>query len=171
MSIVLAQPRYIFGVRSGVAANVLYQDEHTIVYPSGSYIVVYNIDQKTQKFIQCSEKSHGMTAMAISPNKRFLAVAERGNLEKGEKAMIVLYDLSLQRKRKILSLADYRLEEFVSLAFSPDSRFLAAQGGQPDWALAFWIWEKSKLLSALKTANPQANTPIHQVRRGNSCVY
>lgn len=170
MSIVLAQPRYIFGVRSGVAANVLYHDEHTILYPSGSYIVVYNIDQKTQKFIQCSEKSHGMTAMAISTNKRFLAVAERGNLEKGEKALIIIYDLSLMRKRKILSLVDFRFDEFVSLAFSPDSRFLAAQGGQPDWTLACWIWEKSKLLSTVKTTNPHTNGPIHQVGWRNSCI-
>ena len=29
--------------------------------------------------------------------------------------------------------------------FSPDGRYLAVQGGGPDWPLALWLWEKSKL--------------------------
>lgn len=31
------------------------------------------------------------------------------------------------------------------MAFSPDGRYLAVQGGGPDWPLALWLWEKSKL--------------------------
>ena len=38
-------------------------------------------------------------------------------------------------------------QEFVSLAFSGDGRFLAAQGGAPDWSLSLWVWEKSKLVA------------------------
>lgn len=33
----------------------------------------------------------------------------------------------------------------MSLVFSPDGRYLAEQGGEPDWPLAIWLWEKSKL--------------------------
>ena len=84
MSISVAQLRHIFGLQRQVTGNVAYYDEQTIVYPSGTKCVLYNIDQKQQKFIQGSEKSRAMTAMALSQNRRYAAIAERGDKEKGE---------------------------------------------------------------------------------------
>jgi len=84
MSISVAQLRHIFGLQREVIGNVAYYDEQTIVYPSGINCVLYNIDQKQQKFIQGSEKSRVMTAMALSQNRRYVAIAERGDKEKGE---------------------------------------------------------------------------------------
>ena len=80
--------------------------------------------------------------MAITPNKRFLAIAEHG--EKG--ASISIWDLQRMHRRKVFSLPEDPLEEFTSLAFSPDNKFLLAQGGAPEWTMAVWIWEKSKLV-------------------------
>jgi len=84
MSISVAQLRHIFGLQREVTGNVAYHDEQTIVYPSGTNCVLYNIDQKQQKFIQGSEKSRPMTAMALSQNRRYVAIAERGDKEKGK---------------------------------------------------------------------------------------
>ncbi|KAL4423627.1 hypothetical protein ABPG77_009214 [Micractinium sp. CCAP 211/92] len=50
--------------------------------------------------------------------------------------------------------------EFVSLAFSGDGRSLAAQGGAPDWALSLWLWEKSKLVSSVRTAAAPGHTAV-----------
>ena len=158
MAIALAQARHIFGLRSGVTTNIAYHDEQTIVYPSGANCILYNIDQKSQKFIPGSDKSEGMTAMAVSPNRRYVAIAE-----KGEKATITIYDLHSLRKRKILSSPEVQSTEYVSLAFSPDSKYLVAQGGRPDWTLLYWTWEKSKVMASTKTTNPQTNNPIYQV--------
>jgi hypothetical protein len=36
----------------------------------------------------------------------------------------------------------------VSLAFSSDGKYVAAQGGAPDWSLSVWLWEKSKLMGS-----------------------
>ncbi|XP_064626846.1 cilia- and flagella-associated protein 57-like [Lineus longissimus] len=158
MSIALAQPRHIFGLKTGISGNIAFQDEQTIVYPSGANCILYNIDQKSQKFIPASEKSQGMTAMAVSPNRRYVAIAE-----KGEKATITVYDLHSLRRRKVLSSPEVASTEFVSLAFSPDSKYLVAQGGQPDWTLLYWTWEKSKVMAVTKTTNPQTNPPVYQV--------
>jgi WD40 repeat protein len=158
MSIAVAQPKSIFGLRSGVANNIAYHAEQTIVYPAAAYLVLYNMDNKTQKFIAASEKSEGMTAMAVSPNRRYVAIAE-----KGEKATIVVYDLHSLRKRKNLTSPDVNCTEFVSIAFSPDSKYLIAQGGGPDWTLLYWTWEKSKVMASIKTTNPQSNAPVYQV--------
>ena len=53
-----------------------------------------------------SEKAQGISAFAISPNRRFLAVAERG-----EKPVIIVYDITTLRKRKILNLSDVESKE------------------------------------------------------------
>lgn len=151
------QTKYAFGLTAGVTGSVHYLDEQTIVYPVGVNCVLYNVDQKSQKLIQCSMTGSGITALAVSPNKRYAAVAE-----KGEKPLVTIYDLSTLRKRKTLSYAESQTQEFTSLAFSPDSKYLITQGGRPDWTLVYWGWEKSKLMATFKTS-PQQSNAVHQV--------
>lgn len=159
MSIAIAQTRHVFGLKTGVAGNIFYQDEATIVYPAGAYCVLYNSDQKLQKFIAVSEKGNTMTAIAISPNRRYIAIAEKGD----EKATVTIYDLHSLRKKKVLTSAEVQSTEYVSLAFSPDSKYLIAQGGRPDWTLLYWTWEKSKIMATTRTSNPQGNPAVYQV--------
>ena len=83
---------------------------------------------------------------------------------KGEKPTVTVFDLPTLRKRKVLSFAELQAQEYVSVAFSPNSKYLIAQGGGPDWTLVYWGWEKAKLMASLKTTN-QNNSPVHQVRR------
>lgn len=158
MSIAIAQASHIFGVRTGVTGNICYQDEHTIVYTSGAYCVLYNIDQKSQKFIPISDKGNSMTALAVSPNRRYIAIAETG-----EKAIVTIFDLHSLRRKKLLSSSEVESKEYVSLAFSPDSKYLITQGGKPDWTLLYWTWEKAKIMATARTSNPQGMPPIYQV--------
>lgn len=166
MSIAIAQAKHIFGLKSGVSGNICYHDEQTIVYPAGANCILYNIDQKVQKFIAGTDKSEGMTALAVSPNRRYVAIAE-----KLEKPTITIYDLHSLRKRKVLSAPDVISNEYVSLAFSPDSKYLVAQGGKPDYTLLYWTWEKSKVMAVTKTSNPQTNPPIYQVSKHTESAF
>ncbi|MBN3282186.1 CFA57 protein, partial [Polyodon spathula] len=158
MSAIVAQSHHIFGIRAGVTNNVFYFDEQTIIFPCGNNCLRYNIDQNWQKFIQGSEKSHWMQALAISPNRRYLAVSERG-----EKGSITVYDLQQEqsKKRKVLTGGELPVQEFLCMAFSPDSKYLIAQSGAPDWTLFYWVWEKQKVMATVKTSS-QSN-PINQV--------
>ncbi|CAL1538634.1 unnamed protein product [Lymnaea stagnalis] len=159
MSIAIAQARYIFGLKPRVSGNICYHDEQTIVYPAGANCILYNIDQKTQKFIPGTDKCEEMTALAVSSNRRYVAIAE-----KGEKATITIYDLHSLRKKKVLSSNEVQSIEYVSLAFSPDSKYLIAQGGKPDWTLLYWTWEKSKVMASTRTSNPQnPNSEVYQI--------
>lgn len=158
MSIAVATPRHCFGLKADVADNICYLDEQTIIYPSGSNCILFNIDQKSQRFIPGTDKSSGITAMAVSPNRRYVAIAE-----KGEKATITIYDLNTLRKKKVLSSPEVQSNEFVSLAFSPDSKYLVSQGGRPDWTLLYWTWEKAKVMAVTKSTN-QMNSPVYQVQ-------
>uniref|UniRef100_A0A673AT46 Cilia and flagella associated protein 57 n=1 Tax=Sphaeramia orbicularis TaxID=375764 RepID=A0A673AT46_9TELE len=158
MSTVVAQPHFMFGLRSGVTNNVCFCDEQTVVFPSGNNCVCYNNVQKNQKFIPGSDRSRGMTALAISANRRYLAVSECG-----DRATITVFDLQHEqgRKRKVLTAGDVQVQEFGCMAFSPDSKYLIGQTSGPDWVLIFWLWEKHKVLAMVTTTT--SNNPITQV--------
>uniref|UniRef100_A0A4W5P762 Cilia and flagella associated protein 57 n=1 Tax=Hucho hucho TaxID=62062 RepID=A0A4W5P762_9TELE len=158
MSAVVAQCHYSFGLRRGVANNLFYFDEQTVIFPSGNNCVRYHIDQKWQRFIPGLERSQGMYALAISSNRRYLAVSERG-----ERATITVYDLQHEqsRKRKVLNGGDIHVQEFVSMAFSTDSKYIIGQSGAPDYTLFYWMWEKQKVMAMVKTT--VAANPVNQV--------
>ena len=56
------------------------------------------------------------------------------------------------------------MQEVTSVAFSPDNKYLAAQGGGPEWNLVLWSWEKSKAMANVKTSNLASGT-VRQVGR------
>ena len=151
------QTKHAFGLTTGVSRSVHYVDEQGILYPVGANCVIYSVDSKDQKLIQCSATGAGITALAVSPNKRYAAVAE-----KGEKPLVTIYDIQSNKKKKTLSYSESQTQEFTSLAFSPDSKYLITQGGRPDWTLVYWGWEKSKLMATFKTS-PQQSNAVHQV--------
>ncbi|KAI8916406.1 quinon protein alcohol dehydrogenase-like superfamily [Gorgonomyces haynaldii] len=62
------------------------------------------------------------------------------------------------RKRKTIVISDVEAKECISLCFSQDCKLLVTQTSQPDWMLHFWGWEKSKLLTSIKTCNPSERT-------------
>ncbi|XP_061743732.1 cilia- and flagella-associated protein 57 isoform X2 [Nerophis ophidion] len=157
MANVLAQS-FLFGLQTDASNNLLFYDDQTIIFPCGKTCVCYNFVHQRQTFLSASEKSQGICAMAISPNRRFLAVSERGS-----QAAITVFDLQDDkgRKRKLLSSEDIVGEEFVCMAFSPNSKYLLAQTSGPEWTLVLWLWEKQKVASTKKMTN--ANNPVNQV--------
>nr|XP_055202456.1 cilia- and flagella-associated protein 57 isoform X2 [Gorilla gorilla gorilla]XP_055202462.1 cilia- and flagella-associated protein 57 isoform X2 [Gorilla gorilla gorilla]XP_055202471.1 cilia- and flagella-associated protein 57 isoform X2 [Gorilla gorilla gorilla] len=159
MSAVVAQTLHVFGLRSHVANNIFYFDEQIIVFPSGNHCVKYNVDQKWQKFIPGSEKSQGMLALSISPNRRYLAISETVQ----EKPAITIYELSSIpcRKRKVLNNFDFQVQKFISMAFSPDSKYLLAQTSPPESNLVYWLWEKQKVMAIVRIDTQ--NNPVYQV--------
>ena len=159
MAIAAAQAKYSFGLKGDVATNVWYLDEQSIIYPSGANLIIFNVDQKVQKFISGSSGSEGMTALAVSPNKRYAAVAER----KAERPTITIFDLTTLRRRKTLTPQETASTEIISLAFSPDSKYLISQLSGPDWLLTYWHWEKGKAMASVKS-NGATNYQVKQVR-------
>ncbi|GMF25400.1 unnamed protein product [Phytophthora lilii] len=126
-------------------AEWLARFRHTIAYPAGHHIVVCSLDDKRQKFIAGTEASEGVTATALAPSRRFLAVAERS-----ERALVSIFDLKTLKKRKVLSSADAQARSYVSMAFSADNQLLLTQGGAPDWMLTCWNWSKGKPVASVK---------------------
>lgn len=81
--------------------NVQYVEESTIAYPAGHNIIIHNVETKQQLFMPLTTESQGITGLAITPNRKFLAVTERA-----EKATVTIYDLQALKRRKVLGSVD-----------------------------------------------------------------
>ena len=93
--------RHIFGLRGDVKDNVHYVDEAALVYPAGHNIVIHNLESKQQQFMPLPAESEGLLGLALTPNRRFLAVTERA-----EKSTVTIYDLQTLKRRKVLASVD-----------------------------------------------------------------
>eukprot|EP00756_Hemistasia_phaeocysticola_P009945 Hpha_TRINITY_DN14971_c5_g7::TRINITY_DN14971_c5_g7_i1::g.143967::m.143967 len=143
--------RHVFGVKADVKDNIHYIDDQTIAYPVGRTLVIYNQVTNAQKFLMGSDKADSITAMALTPNKKYLAVAVSG-----ENPSIEIFDTTNRKKKRALTLQEpgsLDSREYVCLAFSHDGRHLVTQGGAPGWNVVFWTWDRSKFLAMTCVAN------------------
>lgn len=148
--------RHAFGIKSDVYGCIHWLDESTVAYPVGRNVVMHNIQSNAQKFFLTSEKTDGITAIALSPNKKYIAIAESG-----EHPQIQIVDTNTRKRRRVLNVTDLGSDRFVCMQFSADGRHLATQGGAPQWNLLHWNWERSKPLAQTQV---QRDTALPQVR-------
>lgn len=143
--------RHAFGIKSDVYGCLFWLDENTLTYPVGRNVAIHNVQSNAQKFFTMADKTDGITAIALSPNKKYIAIAESG-----EHPQIQIVDTSTRKRRRVLNVTDLGSDRFVALQFSADGRHLATQGGAPQWNLLYWNWERSKPLAQIQVARDVA---------------
>ena len=67
------------------------------MFPVGHNVVVHHLESKAQRFIPGLVESDGITAVAVSGNRRYCAIAE-----KSDNAPIIIFDLTTLKRRKAL---------------------------------------------------------------------
>ena len=77
--------------------NLHWLNEHTAIFSAGQGIVLYNHESKTQQFLAGAQDAEAISALCISPSRKFLAVGERA-----PKATVTIYDLVTLKRRKVL---------------------------------------------------------------------
>ncbi|RKP04335.1 hypothetical protein CXG81DRAFT_8469, partial [Caulochytrium protostelioides] len=153
MSIAGLTYRHAFGFKSSVHNGVILLDEQNVLYPVGSNIAIYHTETKAQKFIPCQDA----TALAISPNHRYIAVAERN-----PRPAISIWDVSTLRKRKTLvpgpapaaaAAAAAKQPDIGTMVFSADSKHFMVTTVGPDASVTIWNWEKAKVSAHLRVCH------------------
>jgi WD40 repeat protein/chromosome segregation ATPase len=159
----------VFGLRGDLASSVCYMQDNVVLYPSGHNLVLYNTETRAQRFIHglradalsseataaagggpssamaaspdAEERAlrSSITAVAVSPNRQYVAVAERA-----QRGVISIFDAKTLKKRKMLKSPDVACREYLALAFAPDNKSLLSLGGGPDFPLVVWLWEQMK---------------------------
>ena len=158
------QPRFFFGLKGDVANNVIYLDDNVICYPCGHNVIIYYLTEKMQRFIPGIEGSQGITALALSPSKKYLAVCEKGSnaictvynigkfLELSvEKKQQSIFDVPL-KKRKILCSNEDPAKEFVAADFcsNDQKKYLVTISAKSDARVTIWNWDKQRCIATLE---------------------
>lgn len=129
------------------------------MFPCGHNTVIMNTETRQQTLIHGahpsvekevsdvgvkSEPFEGVTALALSPNRRTIGIAERG--------AVGLYDSKTFRRRRVLQYnGDLGSREIRSVSFSGDSKQVLTLGGAPDWTLVMWTTDRTaKVIATLK---------------------
>ncbi|KAJ1517529.1 Cilia- and flagella-associated protein 57 [Coelomomyces lativittatus] len=146
---------HIFGLAGHVPDALHHLDEINIIYPAGSNLVIYNLEHKSQKFIPLTE---GGVITALTVSSKLIAIAEKYE----KKTSITIVDSHTLKKKKVIKEEENLSKGIVSLAFSPDSKYIASQHSEPDWILQLWNWEKGKVVTQTKL-NFSANVKVFQI--------
>jgi WD40 repeat protein len=131
--------------------NLLHSERETLVVPDTGFINVItssdgnvravgagkkveltNLTTGEQKLIEIKERGFSIGSLAISPNRKVLAVGSANKTE----VPIKLYDTSSLREIGSLTEVDAN-----AMVFTPDSHKLIVGGGHG--AVTFWDWESS----------------------------
>ncbi|XP_032681142.1 cilia- and flagella-associated protein 57-like [Odontomachus brunneus] len=145
------QTRVFYGLQTDIIGNAHYITDAEILYPVGNVLAVHNFAQRDQKLIRLPEK-YRINIICVSPNKKYVALSETG-----EKPTISVYDIISLKRKKLLGIPYEAtgVTKFSCMAFTHDNKNLAAITGEPDQTMLFYNWEKGKVESTYKVANPQ----------------
>ncbi|PFH33243.1 flagellar associated protein [Besnoitia besnoiti] len=110
---------------------ILHPNPTYLICGLGSAIVVRNVTEKSQKFLQGHDNK--ISCIALSPSGRLIASGQRTH--KGFLADIIIWDFFQAKELHRLRL---HKESVQDLAFSKDETYLATLGGQDDNNLVVW---------------------------------
>lgn len=158
MSTSVLQTKYVFGYHTGVSQNCAFVNDTVVAYAAGYQIVLNDTQDGSQKFINSfvpagGEQLDGFTCIALSPNRKLLAVAERG-----DKPEINIFDPTTTRKKKNLVHAEAISKcSILSMEFTHGNENLVVLSGNPDSTIVVFRWQKGKKLYDYKLFD---NVPV-----------
>ena len=174
-------PRFIFGANGKIRNSLHRVDEHKLLYVAGHNACVYSTDEKNQYFLEGSENVEKITAVAVSPSNRFVAICQRA-----EKAKCIIYDIHTQKLKQTLpdqdiDTDDYEAKEFLSAAFpvKNEQTQMVTLTGAPDWVLLLWDIDNIKVLSKINVGfsgfqsqiNPKPGEEVDEPDHNLMCSY
>ena len=90
----------MFGATVACCKNAIdFVDSQTVVYPAGASLVLYNMGLHSQNIITGTDRTRPVTALAVTPNRRFVAVAEQALASEAVgsdyQPVITVYDITV----------------------------------------------------------------------------
>ncbi|KAL1494188.1 hypothetical protein ABEB36_009827 [Hypothenemus hampei] len=162
LSLPVLQPRLISGLETAVYGNINFLNDDEVVYPVGSVVCVQNFHLKKQKYIKLSDKGKNLTHVAVSPDKKLIAVVEITK----KYPIVTLWCTETYRKKRTLSLPtdkDIITRRYVAVDFTFNSKNIIVVTGEPDWSLYSFKCDKGRLESFARANNLNNTGTVIQV--------
>ncbi|KAJ1497346.1 Cilia- and flagella-associated protein 57, partial [Coelomomyces lativittatus] len=113
----------------------------------------YSSSSSSQKLIPALSKDARLTAISVTKEKHYVAVAETTS----NSILVQILGLPTFRRRKSINVSEAypavnrTPKDIVGISFSSDSKYMAVITG--DLFLSYWIWEKSRLTAKILVSN------------------
>lgn len=147
--------RTAFGMNFSLRSNAAWLDTDNLVYVAGGFLVRLNVTTRAQSFSVLDDvdgapaSGGGPTAIAVSPSKRYLAVA----MTTKSSSFISIFSTRTMARRKTLPISLGESAPGMSLlggyitalAFSADDSWVAAVGCAPSWSLGVFSVDRGRL--------------------------
>lgn len=146
--------QHAFGSAAGLETrdSVLFTEEGQLLYPVGRLLAVRDLASGALSFAPTEEKVTGITAITanIQQNQHLLATAEQTTDLSAQITLREVLKSATFKPIKRLSYSELESKVYLSLAFSPGCRALAAVGGSPDFQAVVWDLRKETVIAACK---------------------
>uniref|UniRef100_T1J7Z3 Cilia- and flagella-associated protein 44 n=1 Tax=Strigamia maritima TaxID=126957 RepID=T1J7Z3_STRMM len=127
-----------FGYDCYKRANIQMVDKNTLIFASGNFVNLFNINTKTKRFFR-SIGGDGIGHITIHPSAKYFAVAEKGFTPN-----IYIYDCVTLNVKKILRGGADCGYSFIT--FNPLGTLLASIATEPDYTLTVWNWTEELII-------------------------
>ncbi|CAD7955187.1 unnamed protein product [Amoebophrya sp. A25] len=158
----------VIGFKGAVPKGlILHPDNEHLIFPLGCTVVIRNVIQRTQSFLQGHDND--VNCITISNDGKLLASGQKTFM--GFNADIIVWDFEGRKERYRLNLHKV---EVKALCFSCNCAYLASIGGQDDNSLVVWDMANGSAICGTPAANDTAqavqfynNDPLRLVTTGN----
>lgn len=142
----------VIGFKGSVVQGlILHPDNEHLIFPLGCTIIVRNLIQRTQTFLQGHDNQ--VSCVTASPSGQLLASGQKTFM--GFPADVIIWDFHGRKELHRLSLHKVAV---ASLSFSFDEKYLASLGGQDDNSLVVWDVKSGSPICGTPAATDTAQT-------------
>ncbi|XP_050423055.1 cilia- and flagella-associated protein 44 [Adelges cooleyi] len=123
--------------------NICAADDHTVVYASGSFIHMLDVDTGNLSFRKCAGDG-GIGHITKNPAYSHIAVGENCS-----NPSIIVYEWPTFNVISVLK--EGTKKRYNWLTYSKNGNYLCSQGGEPDNTITIWDWDKSRIILRTKS--------------------
>lgn len=132
---------------------LLHPNDQHLIYPLGSTIVVRDLVNHTQTFLQKGGHDKAVSCLTLSATGKYLASGQVTHM--GFNATIIIWNLETFEPIHRLSLHKGKVQD---LTFSPNEKYLASLGGRDDNKIVIWDIESGEAICGSAASNETCNT-------------
>ena len=144
-------PLRLYGALGAPASDALMLGEHTVLHRAGRWVVQRATQSaKTDFLLEFEPDVLALTAMALAPNRKYVALCE--DLGRGKAPQVRLLHLPSRRSVCVCKAAVEGV--FVGCAFSGDSKHVVAYTSAPDQTAVVWLWSEQRPVGLHRSRAP-----------------
>ncbi|GMH32503.1 hypothetical protein BSKO_00337 [Bryopsis sp. KO-2023] len=144
----IVTPAFAFGVNPYVKNPLVHGRDRLIYYSAGAFVVSYDVYSQEMCFLPTHEHVSKITAIAMAPNRKYLASAE----VQGGNHQVSVFNLLHEKRVRTLSLDKSVAagSAIHDMSFSDCAKLLVMQCGEPAWYCLCWRWYSGKIVASIK---------------------